>query len=146
VTAALDPARARQLIAEAREDDAAMTPAPWELGTAGDCDLVSFVGDDAIGVAGVCCANHRANGNGIARTRNNLAALADQLEAALAEVERLRAPAAAAAPRGSVGDPGVRDPDAPCSDYAPGPGAGDCGGDGHHLCRGCRHFAGAFVR
>lgn len=42
-----------------------------------------------------------------------------------------------------IGDPGVRDPDAPCDAFDPLPegkypnGRGDCMGDGHYLCREC---------
>ena len=39
-----------------------------------------------------------------------------------------------------VGAPGVRDPEHPCADYNPTPGGpGTCNGDGHYLCKGCRH-------
>lgn len=36
------------------------------------------------------------------------------------------------------GTQGVRDADAPCVHFAPGMPAGDCGGDGHRLCKECR--------
>jgi hypothetical protein len=36
------------------------------------------------------------------------------------------------------GTPGVRDADATCAHFAPGAPAGDCGGDGHCLCKECR--------
>lgn len=43
--------------------------------------------------------------------------------------------------RPSVGDPGVRDPDFVCTEYSPGkPEYGRCEGDGHYLCRECKHF------
>ena len=45
---------------------------------------------------------------------------------------------------GPLGEPGERDPDAPCEGYQPGiPGHGDCESDGHYLCYtdpGCVHF------
>lgn len=45
------------------------------------------------------------------------------------------------------GTPGVRDPDAPCSDFDPGrAGAGRCDGDGHYLCAECRNRSSANVR
>lgn len=42
---------------------------------------------------------------------------------------------------GGLGTPGLRDPGAPCAEYAPGPGHGDCETDGHYLCRGCSRCA-----
>lgn len=45
-----------------------------------------------------------------------------------------------------VGDPGVRDPDAPCEHYEPGSPKGtphDCDGDGHYLCERCVAWNGA---
>ncbi|HEX7464333.1 MAG TPA: hypothetical protein VF382_05515 [Actinomycetota bacterium] len=38
---------------------------------------------------------------------------------------------------GHVGDDGIRDPGAPCRDYAHGKPVGQCAGDGHYLCREC---------
>jgi hypothetical protein len=38
-----------------------------------------------------------------------------------------------------VGDPGVRDPDAPCAEFEPGEPAGRCDTDGHYMCRECVH-------
>ena len=60
---------------------------------------------------------------------------------AVAAVEALRRRRGAAM-RG-VGSPGVRDPDHPCTEYDPGPpvGGAECGGDGHHLCGGCRELS-----
>lgn len=43
--------------------------------------------------------------------------------------------------KGGLGAPGLRDPAAPCAEYAPGPGHGDCETDGHYLCRGCSRRA-----
>jgi hypothetical protein len=40
---------------------------------------------------------------------------------------------------GRVGDPGVRDPDAPCTEFEPGEPAGRCETDGHYMCRECVH-------
>lgn len=65
---AYDPALCERLEAEAREDDARMEPAPWT------CVGHDLTDDDAAGIL---------------RQRNNLAAMADQLQAARAEVERL---------------------------------------------------------
>jgi hypothetical protein len=39
---------------------------------------------------------------------------------------------------GKVGDPHVRDPDTPCSEYVPGIPEGDCETDGHFMCCECR--------
>lgn len=38
-----------------------------------------------------------------------------------------------------LGDPGVRDPDFPCTDFQPGPtlALADCETDGHYLCSEC---------
>lgn len=36
-----------------------------------------------------------------------------------------------------LGDPGVRDPDAPCDVFKPGRPNGDCASDGHYLCDEC---------
>jgi hypothetical protein len=66
-----NPTEAQRLIAEARDDDARMVRAPWS-------------GDEMIPTSDKDCA-------AIARTRNNLPTLADQLEAAGREVERLKA-------------------------------------------------------
>jgi hypothetical protein len=38
-----------------------------------------------------------------------------------------------------IGDPGVRDPDAPCSEFEPGDPDGRCETDGHYMCRECVH-------
>lgn len=44
-----------------------------------------------------------------------------------------------------LGYPGIRDPDSPCECYGPGRGEEDCPGDGHYLCRECKHYTiGAF--
>lgn len=94
VTAAIDPPRARQLIAEAREDDAAMTPCRprrW-IGGSDAVYIDNPAGRGDVVVMEAEGPNRENDCRGIARTRNNLAALADQLEAALAEIERLRTP------------------------------------------------------
>jgi len=41
--------------------------------------------------------------------------------------------------KGNLGDPGVRDPDNPCTEYKPGARhpLADCEADGHYLCTGC---------
>lgn len=98
-----NPAEAERLIAEAREDGQRMTPAPWEW----NADRNQLLGpykeppDVEIDDPGIrhCIietdGGHyppgAAVGTAIARQRNNLAAMADQLEAARAETERLRA-------------------------------------------------------
>ena len=44
--------------------------------------------------------------------------------------------------RALIEAPGVRDPEVPCTEYAPGePTDGGCEGDGHHLCRRCVYHA-----
>lgn len=46
-----------------------------------------------------------------------------------------------------IGDPGVRDPEAPCEVFDPLPegvypsGRGDCMGDGHYLCHECSRLS-----
>lgn len=43
--------------------------------------------------------------------------------------------------RDRVGDPGVRDPHAPCADFIPGePNGALCLGDGHYLCWECERL------
>lgn len=78
-----DPDLIDRLVMEAREDDARMTDAPW----IGGADAV-FI-DNAPILESCTEMDHEANCLGIARTRNNLAAMADQLEAARREIERL---------------------------------------------------------
>lgn len=101
---AYNPAEVERLIAEAREDDARMTRAPWvsrhddvkaappgyRLGSAQiRCD------DSADQVPGGCLVPffvlHHTTADAIARTRNNLRAMAEQLESARAEVDHLTA-------------------------------------------------------
>lgn len=67
-----------RLVTEAREDDARMPPAPWDT-----LPLIVRLHRDDTPRAWVSY--------GVARMRNNLPTIADQLEAACAEVERLRA-------------------------------------------------------
>lgn len=55
--------------------------------------------------------------------------------------------------RTMFGQPGVRDPEAPCEVFDPvedidwlglrvaAPGDGDCDSDGHYLCYGCAHLS-----
>ncbi|MGH9966565.1 MAG: hypothetical protein ACREBG_01860 [Pyrinomonadaceae bacterium] len=38
------------------------------------------------------------------------------------------------------GQPGVRDPDFPCAEFAPGEPNGRCSSDGHYLCHECKHL------
>lgn len=77
-----------RLVREAREDDARMTPAPWETSEPSEYIICE---QGAIGDTYCGRTEDIANAIGIARTRNNLRAMADQLEAARAEVERLGA-------------------------------------------------------
>jgi NTP pyrophosphatase (non-canonical NTP hydrolase) len=81
----LDLDVAARLIAEAREDDRRMTPSPWVVNgdylyhhseDDGTVELASFSGD--------ACVDDDA---AVARTRNNLAPLADQLDAALLRLQ-----------------------------------------------------------
>jgi hypothetical protein len=57
---------------------------------------------------------------------------------------------ALAEPVKPVGIPGHRDPENPCTAYAPRPARWndwqDCHTDGHYLCRGCAHRAVQAVR
>lgn len=77
MSAKYDSALCMRLIAEAREDDARMTDAPW--------DCVPLVVRHFADVRPT-----GADAFGVARQRNNLSALADQLEAARAEIDRMR--------------------------------------------------------
>ena len=98
-----NPAEVERLIAEARADDARMTRAPWTTPTgtrfpgavsatinglerqvAASCGQAPQFDD--VPDVGRALAD---NASGIARTRNNLAAMADHLEAARREIERL---------------------------------------------------------
>lgn len=99
MTAKHNPDEVARLIAEARADDERMTPAPWETG--------EDPGESAATLRARPCIRGRDPGDwvdvivpfgraysdaaGIARTRNNLRAMADQLEAAQAEIDTLRA-------------------------------------------------------
>lgn len=103
MTAKYDPAEVERLVREAREDDARMTRAPWTTPTG-----TRFLGAVSAIIGGVerqvAASAGQApqfddvpdvgraladNASAIARTRNNLRAVADQLEAARAEVEAL---------------------------------------------------------
>lgn len=53
-----------------------------------------------------------------------------------AQHERDRAEVVGRVPDGT---PGVRDQDAPCTDFSPGAPNGYCHGDGHHLCGECKY-------
>jgi hypothetical protein len=86
---ALDPALCARLVSEAREDDRRMTPAPWiaeadvlyhHSEEDGTIELAKFSGEATVD-----------EDSAIARTRNNLRDLADQLEAALDYNQRLEA-------------------------------------------------------
>jgi hypothetical protein len=45
-------------------------------------------------------------------------------------------------PAGRFGDPGIRDPGNPCEHFDPGETVGNpqCYGDGHYMCKECRHL------
>jgi hypothetical protein len=45
-------------------------------------------------------------------------------------------------PVGRFGDPGIRDPENPCEDFDPGETVAfpQCYGDGHYMCKECRHL------
>jgi hypothetical protein len=43
--------------------------------------------------------------------------------------------------RAVLGQPGMRDPDAPCDDFNPGTPSGECRTDGHYMCDECTHRA-----
>lgn len=58
-----------------------------------------------------------------------------------ADTGRLSTLSATATLLGNLGDPGVRDPSAPCCQYEPGvPQGHECEGDGHYLCKQCLHL------
>lgn len=100
---------AERLVAEALEDDGRMTQGPWEA------QAFSRWGEGIDAVGGRWriflrghvnpqtnsrdCDWRRADAHGIARTRNNLRAMAEQLRAASALIEQLRAAYNAQLPR-----------------------------------------------
>ena len=92
---AYDHALIERLVAEARADDYAMTPGPWETGDADNAATLRarpcIRGGTPEAPVDVIITFGRAysDARGIARTRNNLTAVADQLEAAKREVGRL---------------------------------------------------------
>lgn len=109
MTAIYNPAEVERLVAEAREDDARMTQGPWtepdgnrlrgavnalvggvhrQVAQA-SAEAPSAEDDLDCGPLDIAGPRLLANASGIARTRNNLRAMADQLEAARAEVDRL---------------------------------------------------------
>jgi hypothetical protein len=88
---AYNPAEVERLIAEAREDDARMTNGPWH----GDSVAGILFGDGnhedgSIELAHMDGEAKEFDPVAIARTRNNLAAMVDQLEFARIEIDRLR--------------------------------------------------------
>lgn len=89
MTVTYDPTTTSRLIAQAREDDARMTQSPWKYdavrGRIEGPGPNQYLGKD---VAEMIVGNHNQNGDGIARIRNNLRAMADQLEAATDAVDR----------------------------------------------------------
>lgn len=111
-----NPDEIGRLITEAREDDARMMPRPW-TDWPGIGDMTSMPRVKAPSPGGgtqpICIANAwgapRAIAEAIARTRNNLRPIADQLEAArsrVAELETMReALDRAAAENNQGGDP-----------------------------------------
>ncbi len=86
-----DAALCTRLIAEARKDDARMTPGQWIGGA--DCVVVYKNEHECVAEAVIAemgeDERHEDNAAGIARARNNLGSVADQLEAGLAEVSAL---------------------------------------------------------
>lgn len=84
---AYDPGKCERLIRELREDDAEMTPPPWFGGA--DCVSIRPDGRHVVVAEMDLPERHEANASGIARTRNNLRALANQLDAARREIGRL---------------------------------------------------------
>jgi hypothetical protein len=75
-----------RLLREAREDDARMVPAPWTARVHGSMGPDHFVLTRSDGDYDLL---EKDDALAIARTRSNLRAMADQLEAALAEIDRL---------------------------------------------------------
>lgn len=87
-TATYNPDEVERLVREAREDDARMTPGPWLASV----DTVRL--RDGSMLADMMLRNRRPeDAPAIARQRNNLAAMADQLEAARREIDSLTAAA-----------------------------------------------------
>lgn len=91
-----DPAEIERLVREAREDDERMTEVPWEAQIFERCTgeplhrwRIFLRGAQNPRTNSRDCDWTEADASGIARTRNNLTAMADQLEAAQREVERL---------------------------------------------------------
>ena len=86
MTATYVSAEVERLVREAREDDARMTPGPWETSEPSEyiiCDQ-GAIGDTYCGRT-----EDIANAAGITRTRNNLRAMADQIEAARTRIAEL---------------------------------------------------------
>lgn len=78
-----------RLVREAREDDERMEVKPWIVE---DDELYSdSIKHGTIQLAGFTQYTGEECQQGIARTRNNLSAMADQLEAARREIDRLNA-------------------------------------------------------
>lgn len=89
MTTTYDPAESERLIAEAREDDARLPVGPWIAGRHGYVSAPNPAG----GPGSTRCPLRDNTGDpratdAISRTRNNLRAMADQLEAARAEMSR----------------------------------------------------------
>jgi hypothetical protein len=87
---AYDPEVVARLVAEAREDDQRMADAPWGVEDGRLYSRGPLSANDLGPIELATLNDGLAGDDGIARSRNNLRALADQLMAASAEAERLR--------------------------------------------------------
>lgn len=100
-----DPTKAAELVRMAMEDDERMTPGNWHAADCFSPQIVLYavpadkaalrqVGEGDLLYLGRVYADDAGKGRqnmyGIARTRNNLRALAEQLSFAMQEIERLR--------------------------------------------------------
>lgn len=83
-----------RLVAEQREDDARMTAGPWRAGAVETyhvfCADGAELGPERVLLKMNTYFPYDADAAGIARLRNNAGPLADQLEAAMGEVDRIR--------------------------------------------------------
>jgi hypothetical protein len=86
MTADYNPTEAQRLIANALEDDKRMTPVPWSA----EADCLYSEHDGTIKLATFTGGALVDDDAAVARSRNNLKALADQLEAARREVNGLK--------------------------------------------------------
>lgn len=93
MTTAYDPEIIARLVAEAREDDARMTPAPWRYDHRGWIESMDRGINHTGAVTEVLtlgARNEHDDGDGTSRQRNNLRAMADQLDAARTLIDRMR--------------------------------------------------------